>query len=53
MIILLSYEWRSSHPCDVQTNYKQNPFTAFNSFWFTVGSLMVSKSFILPYNIIR
>ena len=36
------YEWRASHPCsnNVDDEVRENPFTAFNSFWFTVGSLM-------------
>lgn len=40
------YEWRASHPCNPYSETKENPFTAFNSLWFTVGSLMQQGNFI-------
>ena len=33
------FEWRA-HPCSSNEHVVQNPFTLFNSFWFTIGSLM-------------
>jgi hypothetical protein len=34
------YEWRNTHPCNLNNDYVENQFTVWNSLWFAVGTLM-------------
>ena len=42
------YEWRNTHPCNLNNDYVENQFTAWNSLWFAVGTLMQQGSDINP-----
>ena len=42
------YEWRNTHPCNTENEYVENQFTAWNSLWFAVGTLMQQGSDINP-----
>lgn len=42
------YEWRNTHPCNANNDFVENQFTAWNSLWFAVGTLMQQGSDINP-----
>lgn len=42
------FEWRDTHPCDIQNETIINKFTIANSFWFTIGTLMQQGSDLNP-----
>jgi ionotropic glutamate receptor len=42
------YEWRNKHPCNLNNDYVENQFTAWNSLWFAMGTLMQQGSDINP-----
>lgn len=42
------YEWRNTHPCNFNNDLVENQFTAWNSLWFAVGTLMQQGSDINP-----
>ena len=42
------YEWRNTHPCNMNNEFVENQFTAWNSLWFAVGTLMQQGSDINP-----
>ncbi|XP_075225388.1 uncharacterized protein LOC142326662 [Lycorma delicatula] len=42
------YEWQNPHPCDIENDLIENPFSLANSFWFTIGTIMQQGSDLNP-----
>lgn len=41
-------EWHNPHPCEVDNNIVENPFSMSNSFWFTIGKFFNASFVQLP-----
>ncbi|XP_014247014.1 glutamate receptor ionotropic, kainate 2-like [Cimex lectularius] len=42
------YEWTNPYPCIEEPKELENQFSLFNSYWFTIGSLMQQGSDVAP-----
>jgi len=42
------YEWENPHPCRRRGQVLENGFSLYNSFWFSMGSLMQQGSDLAP-----
>ncbi|KAG1665514.1 Glutamate receptor ionotropic, kainate 2 [Nymphon striatum] len=47
-LFLLPYEWINPHPCNPDSELRENQFSLPNSLWFTGGSLMQQGTELMP-----